>query len=89
MKKIIAALLFALTTFGFAFAIECVDSSKVNFIFTDKEKGSELLKTQDEFTDALSDFDMSARLKTSKKVSKAEYLDFISKQSLDWTEDEK
>ena len=89
MKKIIAALLFALTTFGFAFAIECVDSSKVNFIFTDKENGSELLNTQDEFTDALSDFDMSARLKTSKKVSKAEYLDFISKQSLDWTKDEK
>ena len=89
MKKILAALLLALTTFGFAFAIECVDSSKVNFIFADKAKGNELLKTEDEFTDNLSEFDMSARLKTSKKVTKTEYLDFISQQALDWTEAEK
>lgn len=89
MKKKIAVLLFALTALGFAFGVECVDSSKVNFIFADKAKGSEFLKTEDEFTDNLSEFDMSARLKTSKKVTKADYLDFISQQAMDWSEAEK
>ena len=71
-------------SFGFAFALDCVDSSKVNFILADKTKGSELLKEEDDFTNSLSEFDLSARLKTSRKVTKEEYLDFISRQTLDW-----
>lgn len=88
MKKSISTLL-ALITINFAFAIECVDFSKVNFIFLDKTKGSVILNTEDDFTNNLSEFDMSARLKTSKKVSKEEYLNFISQQALDWSEEEK
>ena len=83
MKKFLF-LLTIMLTFGFAFALDCVDSSKVNFILADKTKGSELLKEEDDFTNSLSEFDMSARLKTSRKVTKEEYLDFISRQTLDW-----
>ncbi len=87
MKRILT-LCFIFMTINFAFAIECVDFSKVDFIFADKTTGAELLKTEDHFINSLSDFDMSARLKTSKKVSKEEYLDFISRQALDWNEEE-
>ena len=88
MKKIIFMVL-AFVAAGIAFANDCVDSSKTEFIFADKAKGSELLKTEDDFTNNLSEFDISARLKTSKKVTKQEYLDFIGKQAMDWTEEEK
>lgn len=83
MKKCLF-ILFALLTINFAFADECVNFSEVKFVFADKAKGSELLKTEDHFTESLSEFDMSARLKTSKEVSKKEYLNFISQQALDW-----
>ena len=88
MKKCLLVFL-TLLTINFAFAIECVDFAKVSFIFADKYEGAELLVMEDNFINNLSEFDMSARLKTSKKVSKEEYLNFISKQTLNWNEDEK
>lgn len=88
MKKRNFLVLFALFAINFCFANECVDFSKVNFKFANKSEGCELLKSEDEFTNNLSEFDMSSRLKTSKNVSKEEYLNFICQQSLDWSEEE-
>ena len=60
-----------------------------HFVLADKEKGKELLLIEDDFTNALTPFDMSARLKTAKSVTKKQYFDFIKEQTLDWREDEK
>ncbi len=88
MKKINFLAFLALFAINFCFANECVDFSKVNFKFANKSEGCELLKSEDEFTNNLSEFDMSSRLKTSRNVSKEEYLNFICQQSLDWSEEE-
>ena len=60
-----------------------------HFVLADKAKGKELLLIEDDFTNALTPFDMSARLKTAKSVTKKQYFDFIKEQTLDWQEDEK
>lgn len=88
MQKILCTLLLGLAGFQLA-GTELVDSSKVNFILVEMHEGNKLLKTEDSFTDKLSGFDMSARLKTSRKVTRQEYLDFVGRQAEDWTESEK
>lgn len=70
------------------FAQKTANIQKTDFIFLDKKDGARILAREDEFTRSLSDFDRSARLKTSEKVSSKEYLDFVSRQSLDWTDNE-
>lgn len=70
------------------YAQKTVDIQKTDFIFLDRKDGARVLAGEDEFTRSLSDFDRSARLKTSEKVSTKEYLDFVSRQSLDWTDSE-
>ena len=88
MKKLIVFSLISIFGFGAFAKQKLVDSASVNFVLADSKKASELLSVEDDFTDRLSDFDMSSRLHTSRKISKSEYIDFISKQTLDWTESE-
>ena len=85
-KNILASVLFG---FGCcAFAADLVDIQNVVFKMADRTEAAKLLTANDEFTDSLTAFDRSARLQTSKPVSKKEYLDFIGKQALGWTEAE-
>ena len=89
MKKSVTAV------FGLIFMILplCAEGKttlqNVKFVLADKAKGKELLTTEDDFVQAQSDFDRSARLKVSREVSKEEYLNFVGKQTMDWTKDEK
>ena len=84
MKKIITVLAI-MTAVCSLYAQKTADIQKTDFIFLDRKDGARVLAGEDEFTRSLSDFDRSARLKTSEKVSTKEYLDFVSRQSLDWT----
>lgn len=52
--------------------------------FLEKDDASSILRQEDEFIKRLSPFDRASRLKTNKKVSKAEFLEYISKQVLDF-----
>jgi len=48
-----------------------------------------VLSARDTFVQAMSPFDRSARLKTDKDVSEAEYLAFAARQARDWSSAEK
>lgn len=61
--------------------------STLNFATVDEAK--KLLTTSDEFVQRLSPFDRAARLKTDRVVSEKEYLAFVEKHVLPWTETEK
>jgi len=57
--------------------------------FATVEEGRQLLTTRDDFIQRLSPFDRSARLKTDKEISEAEFLKFVSQNVLAWDETEK
>ena len=60
-----------------------------NIIYSSAVETREHLRSDGIFLQSLSPFDRSGRLKTSRNVSREEFVDFISKQGLDWTEQEK
>ena len=60
-----------------------------NIVFASAEEAREHLRSDGIFLQTLSPFDRSGRLQTSRNVSIEEFIDFISKQGLDWTEQEK
>jgi len=64
------------------------EMEKVKFILVDKNEGATLLTQEDDFVNALSDFDRSARLYTSANVTKEEYISYVKEQTLDWTKEE-
>lgn len=57
--------------------------------FLDKKDASLFISKEDIFILSLSDFDRSARLKTERHISKKEFLNFISNQTLNWNENER
>src|SRR5258706_306344 len=57
--------------------------------FASAATGARLLASRDVFVQAMSPFDRSARLKTDKDVTEAEYLAFVARQARDWSEGEK
>ena len=60
---------------------------KINF--ASAESARDYLKMEDKFLLNLSPFDRSARLNTSREVNNLEFVDFISKQTLNWDTNEK
>src|SRR5258706_12568924 len=48
-----------------------------------------LLTARDVFVQAMSPFDRAARLKTDKDVTEAEYLSFVARQGLDWSQSDR
>lgn len=61
-------------------------SAKVHF--ASQIEGRKILTEKDDFIRRLSPFDRSARMKTDKAVSEAEFLQFVGKNVLDWTKEE-
>ena len=55
-------------------------------VFLNQEQASDFLSRKDVFLTNLSPFDMSARIKTGKKVSLEEFIVCISRQSLNWSD---
>lgn len=58
------------------------------FSFASRAETAELLGARDEFVASLSAFDRSGRLKSDRSVSEQEYLTFVRRQALDWTEED-
>lgn len=56
--------------------------------FASIDEGARLLSVRDAFVAAMSPFDRPARLKTDKDVTEAEYLAFVARQTLEWTDSE-
>lgn len=56
--------------------------------FASQSEGRQTLVAKDDFVRRLSPFDRSARMKTDKAVSEAEFLEFIGKNVVDWTKEE-
>jgi len=57
--------------------------------FATAGEGREILTTRDDFIRAFSPFDRAARVKTDREVSEKEFLEFVGRSVLDWTEAEK
>jgi hypothetical protein len=64
-------------------AIKLQKGTKI--VFIDVNEARKLLATKDEFIQSLAPFDRSIRLKTEKPVLQEEFLNFVSKQALEWT----
>lgn len=56
--------------------------------FATQIEGRQILTAKDDFVQRLSPFDRSARMKTDKTVSEAEYLQFVGRNVIDWTSEE-
>jgi hypothetical protein len=82
-ELLLAGRLVAPTVHG---AVEIVPGTTVEF--GSAAEGARLLSTRDVFVAAMSPYDRSARLKTDKDVTEAEYLAFVARQTRDWTEAE-
>ena len=61
----------------------------LNIKFATIDQGKSLLAASDDFVERMSPFDRAARLKTGKTVTEAEYLEFVGKNVLAWSEEEK
>lgn len=56
--------------------------------FATQSEGRAILTAKDEFIQRLGPFDRSARMKTDKPVSEDEFLEFVGKNVIDWTQEE-
>jgi len=54
----------------------------------DAQTASSIIATKDDYISNFSDFDLQSRLGTSEKVSKEDLVEFLSKQTVDWTNSE-
>ena len=66
--------------------VPLTDQTVVRFVGTDEV--GKILSTKDDFIRRLSPFDRAARLKVGRPVSEEEFLNFISRNTLDWTKDD-
>lgn len=85
MVKIILIGLLSITFIFKGFSSEAL-VDKVTFASI--KKANELLTQEDEFTKSWSQFDIDSRLHKQKRT-KTELFDYISKQTREWTQDEK
>ena len=65
-----------------------LDLGKTRVHFATQSEGRQILAAKDDFIQRLSPFDRSARMKTDKAVSEAEFLQFVERNVIDWTEEE-
>jgi len=56
--------------------------------FATQSEGRQILTAKDEFIQRLGPFDRSARMKTDKAVSEEEFLQFVGRNVIDWTQAE-
>jgi hypothetical protein len=90
MKKIaLSVVFFGLIIYLHAQQTQLVQLSEAQIIFASSKEAVQYLKSEDVFLQNLSPFDRSARLKTRKNVSAAEYVKFMTAQTLNWNSGEK
>ncbi|GAH47858.1 unnamed protein product [marine sediment metagenome] len=54
----------------------------------DAQTASSIIAIKDDYISNFSEFDLQSRLGTSEKVSKEDLVEFLSRQTLDWTNSE-
>ena len=55
-------------------------------VFATVDEGKQVLTAQDDFIRRMSPFDRTARMKTDKDISEKDYLEFVGKNVLAWTD---
>ena len=63
--------------------------SNITVAFATIDEGKQILTAQDDFVRRMSPFDRAARMKTDRDVSEKEYLEFVGKNVLAWSNAEK
>ena len=79
--KLVAALLIIVCTASAQVTL----TSRVNLVFASVEEGTTILTARDAFTERLSEFDRSSRMKTEKAVSPTQLRVFVASQVRPWT----
>lgn len=59
-----------------------------NVHFASVPEGKQLLAAKDDFIHGLSEFDRSARMKVERAVGEDEFLEFVGRNTVGWTDDE-
>jgi hypothetical protein len=62
---------------------------KTDIMLASVDEGVKTLTSRDDFVQRLSPFDRAARMKTTEYVSEEKYLEFVSKNVLQWNKDDK
>src|SRR5688500_5675018 len=88
MKTVLSILVAWLITVGVARA-ETKLGEETTVVFATLDQGRAVLTARDEFVRRLSPFDRQARLKTDREVTEADYLAFVGKHVLSWSDDER
>jgi hypothetical protein len=57
--------------------------------FIDAESASSIIAAKDDYISNFSEFDLQSRLGTSQKVTKDDLVEFLSRQTIDWTDSER
>lgn len=89
-KKILIYLI--VLTISFSSYITAADLAwvtDVEFELLNKEKASQFIKVEDDFVNEMAPLERALRLNKLGGVSKKEYLKYISKQTLNWNEEER
>jgi hypothetical protein len=64
-------------------------ANDATFVFATAAQGRNVLTQRDDFVQRMSPFDRAARLKTDQDVTEQTYLDFVSAQVREWSDDDK
>lgn len=87
MKSLPAGMALLLTVTWIQASVQLGDTTTV--VFVTSEEGRMVLTNRDDFVLRMSPFDRAARLKTDRDVSESEYLEFVSRNVLEWGEAER
>jgi hypothetical protein len=71
--------------FGLSAAELAVATNSV-LVLGSREEARTALMAEDDFIRALSDFDRAARMKSESPVTRAQFMDFVGGEALDWTD---
>jgi len=88
MKQIISLILISFIACAAPASNEKFNHKSIEFVFASLEEAKSLLTSEDEYTRAWSSFDIAAKCQQDG-CTKAEYIEHIEKQALDWTVDDK
>jgi len=68
-------------------SIEFLPGTKI--VFADVNEAKKILSAKDEYIKSYTPFDRSIRIKTEEPVSQEEFISFVSKQAMEWTDNER
>lgn len=83
-SQLILVILFLGSTFAHAASTDTRLHDKTVVRFLDVNEATKILTQRDNFITMMSPFDRSARLKTDRKVTREEFLEFVSQQIVSW-----